>query len=57
MGPFFMVKKREAIRRRDMKLFRKTLSITGKVLGVGLIVADIAATAVGAILCAVSSQD
>ena len=40
-----------------MKLFRKTLSVTGKVLGIGLIVADIAATAIGAILCAVSSQD
>lgn len=40
-----------------MKILRKTLSITGKVLGVGLIVADIAATAIGVILCAVSSQD
>lgn len=38
-------------------IFKKTLSITGKVLGVGLIVADIAVTAVGAILCAVTSQD
>ena len=44
-------------RRTGMKILRKTLSITGKVLGVGLIVADIAATAIGAILCAVSSQD
>ena len=42
-------------------IFKKTLGITGKILvvglGVGLILADIAATAVGAILCAVSSQD
>ena len=42
-------------------IFKKTLGITGKVLvaglGVGLILADVAATAVGAILCAVSSQD
>ncbi|MBQ6980482.1 MAG: hypothetical protein IJQ07_07565 [Clostridia bacterium] len=42
-------------------IFKKTLCVTGKVLGVGLgvglILADIAATAVGAILCAVSSQD
>ena len=44
-------------RRRDMKLFRKTLSLTGKALGVGLIVADVALNVVGVILCAVTSQD
>ena len=39
----------------------KTVRVTGKVLriglGVGLLLADITASAVGAILCAVTSQD
>ena len=38
-------------------ILRKTLSVTGKVLGVGLIVADVALNVVGVILCAVTSQD
>ena len=40
---------------------KKTAIFAGKVLrvslGIGLILADVAATAVGAILCAVSSQN
>lgn len=38
-------------------ILRKTLSITGKALGVGLIVADVALNVVGVILCSVTSQD
>ena len=38
-------------------ILRNTLSITGKALGVGLIVADVALNVVGVILCVVTSQN
>ena len=44
-----------------IKVAKKTATVTGKVvrtgLGLGLLLLNVAATAVGAIVCAVTSQD